>query len=198
MTTASPFPPLSSLSSFFSSLASKLQPPAWVVDETQQKIILFLNHVLMQEQEARERLLRKKGSVVHVQWGAFALALQITPAGLLGLAEPGSRADLKVELTAGSPVEVIQSVIANKTPSVKIEGDVQLAAELGWLADNVRWDFEEDLSRLVGDAPAHALADVGRRIAAGVKQFVSSLKPSAPATSAFSEGSPANTVRAAS
>jgi ubiquinone biosynthesis protein UbiJ len=39
---------------------------------------------------------------------------------------------------------------------VRIEGDVQLAAEVNWLVDHVRWDMEEDLSRLMGDAPAHA------------------------------------------
>lgn len=37
-------------------------------------------------------------------------------------------------------------------PAVSIEGDVQLAAEVAWLVDNLRWDVEEDLSRLIGDA----------------------------------------------
>ena len=44
-----------------------------------------------------------------------------------------------------------------------IQGDVQLAAEVAWLADNVRWDVEEDLARLLGDAPAHVLAQTVRR-----------------------------------
>jgi ubiquinone biosynthesis protein UbiJ len=66
----------------------------------------------------------------------------------------------------------MQSVLAGKPPPVKIEGDVQLAAELGWLAENLRWDAEEDLSRLIGDAPAHAVADAGRRLFEGLKQFL--------------------------
>jgi hypothetical protein len=40
---------------------------------------------------------------------------------------------------------------------VRIAGDVQLAAEVQWLVDHVRWDLEEDLSRVIGDAPAHAM-----------------------------------------
>jgi ubiquinone biosynthesis protein UbiJ len=38
---------------------------------------------------------------------------------------------------------------------------VQLAAEVNWLADHVRWDLEEDLARVIGDVPAHTLAQIG-------------------------------------
>jgi ubiquinone biosynthesis protein UbiJ len=67
---------------------------------------------------------------------------------------------------------VAQSVLEGKAPPVKIEGDVQLAAELGWLADNLRWDLEEDLSRIVGDVPAHAIAGAGTRLLAALRDFV--------------------------
>jgi ubiquinone biosynthesis accessory factor UbiJ len=166
MSTTSPF-------SFLQSLAHRFPPPAWLVDEGQQRIVLLLNHVLMQEQQAQDRLARKKGSVVHVRWGLFALDLQVTPAGLLDRAPAGSRSDLLVSLAGESPLAVLQSFMGGKPPPVKIEGDVQLAAELGWLAENLRWDVEEDLSRVVGDAPAHALAEGARRLQAAVRQFVS-------------------------
>jgi ubiquinone biosynthesis protein UbiJ len=163
--TTSPF-------SFLQSLATRFQPPAWVVDEGQQKLVLFLNHVLMQEKEAQNRLLRKKGSVVHVRWGVFALDLLITPAGLLDRAAAGAKPDLLLAVAAESPAVVMQSVLAGKAPPVKIEGDVQLAAELGWLADNLRWDVEEDLSRIIGDVPAHTLAGFARQAIAGLRQFL--------------------------
>ncbi|MDB5966989.1 MAG: hypothetical protein JWQ72_3489 [Polaromonas sp.] len=166
--------------SFFESLASRLQPPVWVVDEGQHRMVLFLNHVLMQEKEAQDRLARKKGNVIHVRWGLFGLDLLITPAGLLDRAAPGARSDLLVSVAAASPLALLQSVLDSRPPPVKIEGDVQLAAELGWLAENLRWDVEEDLSRVMGDIPAHALADVGRRVLAGVRQFLA-LRPAAPA-----------------
>ena len=158
--------------SFLESVASRLQPPLWVVDEGQQRLVLFLNHVLMQEKAAQDRLLRQKGRVVHVNIGLFAIDLVVTPAGLVDRAVPGVKADLELSVPVDSPLTVLQSVIAGKAPPVKIEGDVQLAAELGWLADNLRWDAEEDLSRLIGDAPAHAIADAGRRLFAGLKQFL--------------------------
>ena len=124
MTTTFPFPSLESI-------ASRFQPPSWVVDEGQQSLVLFLNHVLMQEKEAQDRLTRKKGNVIHVRWGLFGLDLLITPAGLLDRAAAAAKPDLLVSVAADSPLAVLQSVLASKPPPVKIEGDVQLAAELG-------------------------------------------------------------------
>ena len=158
--------------SFLQSIASRLQPPAWVVDETQQRLVIFLNHVLMQEKAAQERLLRQKGRVVHVQWGVFAIDLIVTPAGLADRAPAYAKPDLVLTVATESPLAVMQAALAGRRPAVKIEGDVQLAAELGWLAENLRWDAEEDLSRLIGDAPAHTLASVGRRVGAALKGFL--------------------------
>ncbi|MBI2727293.1 MAG: hypothetical protein HYX42_13700 [Polaromonas sp.] len=174
MNTSSPF-------SFLESLANRFQPPAWMVDEGQQRLVLFLNHVVMQEKEAQDRLMRKKGNVIHVRWGVFSLDLRVTPAGLFDRAPASAKPDLSVSVAAESPLVVAQSVFAGKPPPVKIEGDVQLAAELGWLAENLRWDAEEDLSRVVGDIPAHALADTGRKILAGLRQFIA-MRPGAPGT----------------
>jgi ubiquinone biosynthesis protein UbiJ len=178
MNTTSPF-------SFLESIATRFQPPAWVVDEGQQRLVLFLNHVLMQEKQAQDRLLRQKGRVVHLRWGLFSIDLVVTPAGLVDRAPPAAKPDLTLAVATESPLTVMQSVLAGKPPPVKIEGDVQLAAELGWLAENLRWDAEEDLSRLIGDAPAHAAADAGRRLFEGLKQFLARtpLSP-APASSA--------------
>ena len=158
--------------SLLESLANRFQPPSWVVDEGQQRLVLFLNHVLMQEKAAQDRLVRQKGRVVHVRVGLFAIDLLVTAAGLLDRAPAGAKADLQLSVPVDSPFNVLQSVMAGKAPPVKIKGDVQLAAEVGWLADNLRWDVEEDLSRLIGDAPAHALADAARRLIGGLKQFL--------------------------
>ncbi len=165
MTNTFPFP-------FLESIATRFQPPAWVVSETQQRLVLFLNHVLMQEKEAQDRLARKKGSVLHIRWGLFALDLLITPAGLLDKASADAKPDLLIAVAIESPMVLLQSIMAGKPPPVKIEGDVQLAAELGWLAENLRWDFEEDLSRVLGDIPAHALADAAKRAGQALKSFL--------------------------
>lgn len=134
--------------------------------------MLFLNHVLMQESVAMERLTRQSGRVVQVQWRSIQLALQITPAGLLDLAEPGVTPDLRVHVVDESPLALARDVLQGEKPAIRIDGDVQFAAEIQWLVDHVRWDVEEDLARIVGDTPAHWLSSFGQRIAAALRQFV--------------------------
>ena len=41
-------------------------PPAWAVAEVQQRVVLLLNHILMQEPAARDRLQRQRGRQVQV------------------------------------------------------------------------------------------------------------------------------------
>ena len=177
MATQSPFPFLDGIAD---KLASTLQPPAWIIEEVQRRMVLFLNHVLMQEPEAQARLARQKGRVVQAQWRSFLIKVEATPAGLLDVAAPTAKADLLLTVTQDTPFDLAQSAFRGDKPAVRIEGDVQLAAEINWLVDNVRWDLEEDLSRVVGDAPAHALGDAGRRMAQGLRQFAASRAPAGP------------------
>ena len=172
-------PPLAIFDTHFDRVADAVQPPAWVIDEAHHRLVLLLNHVLMQEPEAMARLARQKGRIAHVRWRAFSIRLAATPAGLLELAPAASAADLALSLTQASPVALVQSLLEGGKPAVHIEGDVQLAAEINWLADHVRWDVEEDLARLLGDGQAHMLVQGVRRLAQGLKQFVTQF----PATS---------------
>jgi ubiquinone biosynthesis accessory factor UbiJ len=168
MATSSPF-------SLFDDLVSKLtslQPPAWVVDEVQQRLVLLLNHVLLQEPEAMTRLARFKGRVVRLRWRNVVMTLAATPAGLLERSAPDAVADLSLLVADESPLTILQSALNGGKPNIKIEGDVQLAAEVNWLADHVRWDVEEDLSRILGDAPAHAVVSTVKQLVDGLKSFL--------------------------
>lgn len=171
MATQSPF---SRVGDALGKLAEGLKPPAWLSDELQHRLVLFLNHVLMQEPEAQARLARQHGRVVRVQWGGAALQLAITPAGLCERA-PVAEHDLLLTVADATPLALARDALSGTRPAVRIEGDGDLAAEVNWLVDNVRWDAEEDLARLVGDAPAHALAELGRTLAHGLRRLVGKL-----------------------
>lgn len=156
-----------------SSFAANFQPPAWLVDESVNRLVLFLNHVLMSEPEAMARLARQKGQRIELIWDRIQLQLTPTPAGLL---ERGrfDGFDLRLSVTEESPVSMASALARGDKPKVRIEGDVQLAAEVNWLIDHVRWDAEEDLARLMGDAPAHTLAQAARKAMEALRGFVAS------------------------
>ncbi len=147
-------------------------PPAWAVEETHRRTVLLLNHVLMQEPPAMERLARHKSRVVLAQWRSFTFKVAVTPAGLLDVAANDALPDLTLEVTETSPFAIAQTLMQGDKPAVQISGDVQLAADVSWLAENLRWDIEEDLSRVLGDAPAHGLVQAAQTFAAALRQFV--------------------------
>ena len=159
-----------------SQMAANFQPPAWVVDESVNRLVLFLNHVLMSEPEAMARLARQNGQRIELVWDRIQLQLTPTPAGLL---ERGrfDGFDLRLSVTEESPVSLASALARGDKPKVRIEGDVQLAAEVNWLIDHVRWDAEEDLARLVGDAAAHSLAQAARKAMQALRGFVAQRAP---------------------
>ena len=125
---------------------------------------MALNHLLAAEPWARERLAPFAGAAVELRHPPFpAVRLTIRPGGT-------------VQAGGGDPaltVTLPPSALANlaRGPeyfmrSIDVAGDPGLAAEVMMLARHLRWDVEEDLSKLLGDVAAHRLADAGRAFAA--------------------------------
>ena len=124
-----------------------------------------------------DRLRRQQGKRLQLDWGRIEFVLTPTPAGLLALADATAAPDLRLRAPETSPLALARTVLAGEKPPVEIQGDVQFAAEIAWLADNLRWDFEEDLARLFGDAPAHRLADAARQLVLALRGFLARVAP---------------------
>jgi ubiquinone biosynthesis protein UbiJ len=173
--------PFSFLESFLQKLpVPDLKPPAWAVLEAQRRVVLLLNHVLMQEPEASCRLKRQTGRIVLVQWRNFFFKLVATPAGLLDLADQDAQADLVLTVSDESPLVLAQAALRGDKPAVRIQGDVQLAAEVNWLTEHLRWDMEEDLARVLGDVPAHTLSQLAQGLVGALRQFLTKVAAIAP------------------
>ena len=98
------------------------------------------------------------------------LGFAVTDAGLLATSI-AAEADLVVTLTpAALPALARRDETALR--EMTFAGDAELAAALQFLARHLEWDFEEDLSRVVGDVAAH-------RIAGGARDFVAWQKEAA-------------------
>ena len=169
---ATPSSPFAFLDDLIRKVGKQLQPPAWAVHEVQHRAVLFLNHVLQQEPQAQERLKRQVGRVVEVRWRSFVVRLVATPAGLVDLAPETAKPDLTLTVTQESPFDLAPASLAGGKPAVGIGGDVQLAAEVNWLVDHVRWDVEDDLARVIGDVQAHAIGNGARKVVEALRQFI--------------------------
>jgi hypothetical protein len=95
--------PTSFFDQLFDRIGSALQPPGWVVEEMQRRLVLMLNHVLQQEPEAQARLKRQTGRLVEAHWRHFSVRLVATPAGLLDIGPVTQLPDLTLTLAEDRP-----------------------------------------------------------------------------------------------
>jgi ubiquinone biosynthesis protein UbiJ len=124
----------------------------------------LLNYLLAAEPWARGRLAPFAGETVELRAPPLpALRFGIRAGGTVqaGDAEPGLLMTLKPEFLVG-----LARGEEHALRSVAVEGNPKLAAEVLMLARQLRWDAEEDLSRLFGDVAARRLAEAGRAFAA--------------------------------
>ena len=134
------------------------------------RMVLFANHVLTGCPPAIERLRAHAGKVVRVDvsnWPGLIpvlppLTLRVTPAGLFEAVETAEEAgvtpDLTVRIDASEPGKVAANVFKGGLPPMSIEGDGTLAADVNWIARNVRWDPAADAERFFGPTVAEGVS----------------------------------------
>lgn len=141
-------------------------------------VMAGFEHLLRQQSWARERLRPHAGCTIRVAIESPAAGL-LPPAdlratvdsqGLLRAAGPDDepKVTLHVRPSVDALFEVLREGPESVTRHVRVEGDAALATTVGELARYLRWDVEEDLSRLVGDVAARR---VGRLVQAGAGQL---------------------------
>lgn len=128
--------------------------------------LAVVNHVLAREAWATDRLKPFAGRRVCVRIAPLPdLHLAVAPSGLLESASRDAAPDLTVTLKPGA----LPGLLARDDRLMReaeISGDTDFAAALQFVFRNLRWDVEEDLSRVMGDAAAHRVAGAGRAFVA--------------------------------
>ncbi len=146
------------------------------------RLTLLANHVIAGEPVAAARLREHAGRCMELRldgWPALLpavppLAFRVTPAGLLEWCgdAPAEAPDLRVAVDASNPALAALQALAGEKPRIEVSGDAQFATDVNWLFDNLRWDIEDDLARLIGNAPAHELARFGGSVASALREAV--------------------------
>jgi len=142
---------------------------------------LALNHLLASEPWARERLAPFAGETIELRAPLVpALRFAIAQDGRLAPAAEGA-SSLVVRLGPEAPAAALRGE-EHLLRAVEVQGNAKLASEVLFLARHLRWDAEEDLSKVVGDVAAHRLAatartlvawhaDAARRLAEGILEY---------------------------
>jgi ubiquinone biosynthesis accessory factor UbiJ len=153
-----------------------------------QTALSALNHVLRQQAWARDRLRAHVGRTVRIvvatPLGPVRADARIAEQGTLEVAEIESPT---VTLSLTPSIDAVFGLLRDGprglTGHLKVEGDVMVAAAVGEIAQQLRWDVEEDLSRVFGDRVAHRMGETARegarqaddlrgRVETGLRQFL--------------------------
>ncbi len=140
--------------------------------------VAFINHVLKDAPSARLRLAAQAGKRIVFDLAGLVIRLEIDVAGQVAEADAEKDVHTTIYLTPGQWLR-----LAMKDDKVlrelHVEGDMQLAQTVSHLVETVRWDIEEDLSKVMGDVAAHRLVKTVREWLDARKAGASSLMQAA-------------------
>ncbi len=140
-----------------------------------QAIVSFFNHVLDQNYSDRAILSAFSGKNISLNAKPFSIGLQIEKDGFLVLADCNSESDLKIDFSNDWIVNLSFSQ-EQFLSGVKIHGDAELARTISEVFKNIRWDYEEDLSKVVGDVAAYQLGMTLRGLARWSRDSILSVR----------------------
>jgi ubiquinone biosynthesis protein UbiJ len=131
-----------------------------------------VNHLLRSASWARARLQPFAGRTIQFKAPAFAVAFKIRDDGEVADVSVDA-ADVAFTVSAGVMLRLLAQ---DRTAwqSVETEGDTELAREVLFIVRNLRWEAEEDLSRVFGDVVAHRLVQTGERLGRWPQQVAES------------------------
>lgn len=115
-----------------------------------------LNHLLAGADWARARLAPFAGRTLRLAAAPLDLALVVDDEGYVATSG-ATDFDVTIKLPAATPLRVLEGPEA-ALRDARIEGSADFANTLGFVLRNLRWDYEEDLSKVVGDIAAHRIS----------------------------------------
>jgi len=130
--------------------------------------VAFANHLLESASWARDKLSAHAGKTALFDVFPAKLAFAVAADGRLQPAPPEALPAVTIRLTHLTLLEVLADG-EEAWRKAEVAGDTDFAAVISQVASNLRWDVEEDLSRVVGDIAAHRMAQAGRAAAAWPK-----------------------------
>jgi ubiquinone biosynthesis protein UbiJ len=122
-----------------------------------------INHVLQQAPWACTRLAGFAGKMFELDIAPLKLRLAISAQGLLFVPGEAQTANVQITLPAGALPQALGGMDA-LFRQARISGEVEFAEAIAFVARNLRWDAEEDLSRFIGDIAAHRLIATARAL----------------------------------
>jgi len=122
-----------------------------------------LNRLLEENTWGLDRLKPFAGKTVRFNCPPFIVSLTVQEGGGVLPAFDNAVSDVTIVITPGLMLRLVARDETAWTEA-NITGDMEFAAVINYLVRNLRWDAEEDLSRLFGDIAAHRMTQSAKTL----------------------------------
>lgn len=125
-------------------------------------INFVVQHIMQQNAWSAPHLQAFSGNTISIDFKVAQVALTILENGQLALAPDSAQADAVIHLPPSLAMRLIRNE-AEAMSLVKIDGNASLGIEVSKILSAVRWDYEGDLSHVVGDMAAYSMVKLGQQ-----------------------------------
>ncbi len=155
-------------------------PPLPLLPNPLDALPAAINHLLAAEPWGRAQLAPHVNKTLHVVVQPFTIKLSIAPDGSVARATASALPDTTVTLPSSAVARLLTGAGRGNDRGgdggndrgndnllmrdMRLDGDADFAHAVSMLARHLRWDVEEDLSKLVGDAAAHRMVATARSV----------------------------------
>lgn len=158
-------------------------PVAMLSGSVSKSVSLVLNHLLDQQRSSKTKLQREAGKVLSIAVKPVQIVLRVndqgyfqTTASVNGLQPP---ADTEIAMQWADLIGSVSNP-GSAARKASIQGDMDFAQVISGVINDLSWDPERDLARVVGDAQAvwimNTLAALGTNAKDVVARFKSNLR----------------------
>ena len=142
-----------------------------------------INHLLAAEPWARSQMAPHVGKTLDIVVQPFTIRLTVVSESTVARASSSAVAATTVTIPYAAVPRILASGPEAAMRDLRIDGDADFAQAVSLLAKNLRWDVEEDLSKVVGDAASHRVVAAARsardqmsrtheRMASGLSEYL--------------------------
>jgi len=128
----------------------------------------IIQHLLAQNEWAAPMLQPFASKAVQLNFVLLKTSLVILENGSLAIAGETNVPDATITI----PPSLLLRLMAKDESAklqIKVDGDTHLATALAKVLSHVRWDYEDDLSKLTGDVSANKIGEFTRQSVSSVK-----------------------------
>lgn len=133
-----------------------------------------IQHLIAQNSWAAPMLKPFASQSVLLDFVLLKTSLVVLENGSLAAAGVTNRPDATITISPGLLLRLMAKDESAKL-QIKVDGDTQLATALAKVLSQIRWDYEEDLSKLAGDIPASKISAFARESARTAKDSATNL-----------------------